>query len=124
MPAPLQISQRAVADVVVLTLNGPLIVDDGDMLFREHVASVVAAGSKHILLDVRDVTHMDSGGAGALAATLLHVTRRGGCLKLLGPSARVCRVLEITHLRSIFDVFEVEDEALRSFDARARAPRS
>jgi anti-anti-sigma factor len=115
MPAPLGISQRFEDEVVVLTVHGHLVADEGDDALRAAVTGAIAAGSRYILLDLRDVTYMDSGGAGALAAMLLHVTRRAGRLKLLRPSLRVCRVLEITHLLSVFDIFEDEDAARRSF---------
>jgi len=120
MPA-LEISERGVADVVVLALEGHLVADEGDAALRARVAGVIESGAKHVLLDLRNLTYMDSGGAGALAAMLLHVTRRGGALKLLCPTGRVCRVLEVTHLMGVFDVFPDEDEAIRSFGQRTES---
>jgi anti-sigma B factor antagonist len=102
--------------VVILELSGQLIADEGDQEFRVYVAEIVRTGWTHILLDLARVTHMDSGGAGTLVATYLHVVKRGGRLKLLGPTERVRRVFEITHLLSVFDIYEREDEALRSFE--------
>jgi anti-anti-sigma factor len=63
---------------------------------------------------------MDSGGAGALARAFLHVSKRGGQLKLLGPSERISRVLEVTRLLSIFDIVKTEHEAVRRFGGAAR----
>jgi anti-anti-sigma factor len=122
MSAPLQIIQRAAGAVAILELVGPFIVDEGDLLLKDQVAALVSGGSRHVLLDLGHVTAMDSGGAGALAATLLHVARRGGSLKLLSPSERVLRVLQVTHLLPVFDVFDAESEALASFEGGAPAP--
>jgi anti-sigma B factor antagonist len=121
MPS-LDIAERTVDDAVVLTLDGHLVADEGDVVLRERVKGLVGAGTLHILVDLRNVTHMDSGGAGALAAILLHVARRGGALKLVCPSGRVCRVLQVTHLQNVFDVYENEEQALRSFQELTRAP--
>jgi len=117
---PLLIDQRSVAGVTILALNGPLLADEDDRLLRERVRSLTAAGERHLVLDLRHVTHIDSGGVGALIATHLHMTRRGGQLKLLCPSDRCTRVLRMTHLLEVFDVFTREDEAVRSFAVGAK----
>ena len=115
MPAPLQITQRSTAGVAVLEMGGQLVADEGDAAFKAQVGALVAAGCRSVLLDLSKVAYMDSGGAGVLAATYMHVARRGGALKLLRPSERVCRVLQITHLLSVFEVFDDEQTAMRSF---------
>ena len=120
MPAPLQITQRSAGQVAVLEIGGQLVADEGDAAFKAHVASLVSAGCRSVLLDLRDVQYMDSGGAGVLAATYLHVVKRGGALKLLCPSDRVCRVLQITHLLGVFEVFDEEAAAMQSFSSPAR----
>src|SRR5262245_33745526 len=107
MPAPLQITQRSAGGVAVLEIGGQIVADEGDAAFKAHVAALVAAGCHRVLLDLRNVAYMDSGGAGVLAATYIHVAKRGGSLKLLCPSERVCRVLQITHLLGVFEIFEI-----------------
>lgn len=119
MAAPLNITRHSTAGVVVLELSGHLVADEGDRMFKEQVTALVSEGWKYVLLDLRAVTYMDSGGAGALAAAYLHVMRREGRLKLLRPSDRVGRVLQVTHLLSVFEVFEDEEQAIRSFDVPA-----
>ena len=117
MTAPLTITQRNVGRVVILELLGRLIFDeDGDRLLRAQVASLIAAGEHNILLDLSGVKQMDSGGVGTLVAVYLHALKRGGRLKLLRPSERVNRVLHMTHLESAFEVFESENDAVRTFD--------
>lgn len=121
MLSPLSIERRSVGDVTILELKGRLVVDEGDRFFRREVTALVEAGRRQLLLDLRQLTHIDSGGVGALVSSYLHVTRRGGQLKLLCPTERSCRVLRITHLITVFDVFNNEEEALRSFSGRAAA---
>jgi anti-anti-sigma factor len=121
MTAPLEITDRLFSDVgVILTLSGSLMADEGYRLLAERVADVVNSGAAHVLLDLRDVGHIDSGGAGALATALLHVKRRGGELRLLCPSERVSRVLEVTRLLAIFEVVTSVDQAVRRFGTAAR----
>ena len=121
MTAPLTINQRNTGRVVILELTGRLNFDeDGDRLLREHVAAVVAAGDRNILLDLGGVRQMDSGGVGTLVAVYLHTVKRGGKLKLLHPSERVNRVLHMTHLETAFEVFENEADALRTFEERLK----
>ena len=122
MPAPLQITQRSAAGVAVLEIGGQFAADEGDAAFKAQVAALVGAGCRSILLDMRTLLHMDSGGAGILAATYIHVAKRGGSIKLLCPSERVCRVLQVTHLLSVFEVFDDEATAIRSFTVPTGAP--
>jgi anti-sigma B factor antagonist len=92
---------------MILELRGRLVADDADQVFKDQIAALVVAGWRHVLVDLKDVTYMDSGGIGALVTMYRHVLRRGGQLKLLCPSGRVCKLLEITHLLSVFEVFEL-----------------
>lgn len=116
MSAPLVITQRSVAGVTIVELSGPLLYDDdGERQFRDQITELVASGERRIVIDLSQVTHMDSGSVGTLVAVHLHTLKRGGLLKLLNPSERVVRVLHITRLESIFEVFRTEAEALRSF---------
>jgi anti-sigma B factor antagonist len=115
MSAPLLIKQRSVGDVTVLELSGHLVFDEGDRAFREQVMSLVSAGRGRLLVDLKDVTYMDSGGVGGLVAMFLHVLKRGGRLKLLCPSERACRVLKMTQLLSVFEVFQTEEQGIASF---------
>lgn len=123
MSASLVMTQRSVAGVVIVELRGALLYDDeGERLFRDQVTSLVAAGERHLLIDLSQVTHMDSGSVGTLVAVHLHTLKRGGMVKLLSPSERVVRVLHITRLESIFEVFPTEDLAVRSFTTRNDVP--
>lgn len=115
MSASLLVTERIVNGVVILHLAGRFVFEEGDEVFRERVAALVAGGHRAILVDLREVTNIDSGGVGSLAAMQLHTLKRRCRLKLLAPGERVLRVLHITHLESVFEIFTDEAAALRSF---------
>ncbi|OFW07400.1 MAG: hypothetical protein A3H96_05355 [Acidobacteria bacterium RIFCSPLOWO2_02_FULL_67_36] len=115
MSAPLLIRLRSAGDVTILELSGHLVFDEGDRAFREQVTSLVSAGRNRLIVDLKNVSYMDSGGVGGLVAMFLHVVKRGGRLKLLCPSERACRVLTMTQLMSVFEVFPTEEQAIASF---------
>lgn len=115
----LQISERAVGNVTIFTLSGPLVCDQGTRMLREVLTTAVAGGGRACLLDLEQITYLDSGGVGSLVEMFRHVTHRGGQLKLLHPSACARRVLGITHLTAVFDIFDDEAEAVRNLGAVA-----
>lgn len=112
MAEPLVIREHNREGVTVLELSGRLVFDEGERAFRDRVMSLVAGGQKRFLVDLRDVSYIDSAGVGSLVAMFLHVLKRGGRLKLIRPSERACRVLEIAQLLSVFDVFETEAQGI------------
>jgi anti-anti-sigma factor len=115
MTSALVLSERRIGSVTLLEVSGHLVADDGDRVFMKRVTSLVGSGCLNLLVDLRNITYIDSGGVGALVAMYLHVRSRGGRFKLLCPSNRACRVLQITHLDHVFEVFEREEDALRTF---------
>jgi anti-anti-sigma factor len=114
MAARLRIIERKVTGVTIFSLSGDLVYEDGTRMLREVVRNAVAGGAKACLLDLEGITYLDSGGVGTLVEMFRHVTRRGGQLKILRPSACARRVLGITHLTAVFDVFDDEPDALRN----------
>ena len=122
MTSALALAERRIGPVTLLELTGHLVADDGARVFTRRVQSLVAGGCLNLLVDLRHVTYIDSGGVGALVAMYLHVRSRGGRFKLLCPSSRACRVLQITHLDHVFEVFKREEDALRTFAAPPAAP--
>jgi anti-anti-sigma factor len=113
MLAPLRITERPVADTLLLELTGHLVFDEGDRILRDRIHALVDAGSRLILLDLHDVTYVDSGGIGALVEMYLHVTKLGGRLAVIRPGPCAQRVLQITHLTSAIEVFDDEAAAVR-----------
>ena len=112
MTSPLTITERAAGDVRIFALSGLLVAEEGVRTLRMAIASAVAGGARACLLDLSDVSYVDSAGVGCLVAVFRHVTARGGQLKLLRPSLCVRHVLGIAHLTRVFDVFDTEADAL------------
>ena len=112
MPAALQMTKRTVGNVVIFALSGDLVYDEGTRMLRHVLTTAVAAGARECLLDLSQITYLDSGGVGSLVEMFRHVTRRGGHLKLLRPSPCARRVLGITHLTAVFDIFDDEPDAI------------
>src|SRR6266851_2409080 len=122
MPSALQITERTVANVTVFELAGDLVYDEGTRLLRHVLTTAVAAGARECLLDLSRITYLDSGGVGSLVEMFRHVTRRGGHLKLLRPSSCARRVLGLTHLTAVFDIFDDEPDALLNLGGPASSP--
>ena len=116
MPELLGITERRVGDVTVVELEGRLVLEEGDIPLRDYLNQLVAAGRVNIVLDMRNVTRLDSAGIGMLVSKYLTACRKGGSLKLLQPTVHSQYLLEITKLSTVFEIFESEDEAIRSFN--------
>jgi anti-sigma B factor antagonist len=113
----MQIEQRAVGDVVVLDLKGKITLGEGDELLKDKVNSLVNQGHRKIVLNLAEVPYIDSAGLGEIVRTYTTVSRQGGSLKLLNLTKRITDLLSITKLLTVFETFETENEAVRSFSA-------
>jgi anti-sigma B factor antagonist len=111
----MQIVERTIGDLTILDVKGPLTEGDGDDVFRDAVNRLVERGRMLVLLNLAEVPYIDSTGLGVLASKYVTLKRRGGQLKLCILSTRTRRVLETTKLVRIFEVFDTEAEAVRSF---------
>jgi anti-sigma B factor antagonist len=110
----MKITERRVGDVTILELHGRLVMDE-DTSCTELIDDLVRQGRIRLILDLRDVSYIDSAGVGALIAKYVSLRRRGGDLRLVSLSDRVRRVITIARLLDVFDTFESEDLAVRSF---------
>jgi anti-sigma B factor antagonist len=111
----LRITERQVGDITVLDLSGLLVLDDGDAVFRDAVNDLIARDRLSMVVNLADVTYIDSAGIGVLIGRYLGVKRRGGEMKLANLTSRSHRVMTITHLLTVFDAYESVDEAIKSF---------
>ena len=111
------LDEREIGDVTVLDLSGRLVMDEGDAALRARVNDLLARSRVKIILNLRDVTYVDSCGLGAIISKLVSVRNRGGDLKLLHLSPRAARVFEISNLATVFDTFDSEADAVASFSA-------
>ncbi|MBZ5555659.1 MAG: STAS domain-containing protein [Acidobacteriia bacterium] len=116
----MQIQERMSGDVVVLDLKGKITLGEGDELLKDKVNSLVNQGHKKIVLNLADVPYIDSAGLGEVVRTYTTVSRQGGSLKLLNLTKRITDLLSITKLLTVFETFDSENEAVRSFSASAK----
>ncbi len=115
----LQISIRESGDVTILDLRGKLTIDAGESeLLSSHLDKFVANGVRKLLLNLGDVTKIDSSGLSVIARTCFSLRSQGGVLKLLCPGGRVQEVLRVLHLLETIPSFENENQALASFPPR------
>jgi anti-sigma B factor antagonist len=115
MAEPMRIVERSVADVTILELQGRLVLDEGDIPLRDCVNRLVEQGRVKIVIDMRNVTRLDSAGIGMLVSKYLTAYRKGGSVKLLHLTTRGDHLMDITKLSTVFETFESENEAIRSF---------
>jgi anti-sigma B factor antagonist len=116
----MQIEERAVGDVMVLDLRGRITLGEGDELLKDKVNSLINQGQKKLVLNLADVPYIDSAGLGEIVRTYTTVSRQGGSLKLLNLTKRITDLLSITKLLTVFETFDSENEAVRSFSASAK----
>jgi anti-sigma B factor antagonist len=110
-----KLTSRQVGDVTVIDAAGRITLGEGASTFREKIRELINNSSKKILLNLGDVTYIDSSGIGELVSGFTTVTNSGGQLKLVGLSKRVKDLLQITKLYTVFEAFEDEAQAVRSF---------
>ena len=112
----MKIEARHDRGVTVLEPKGKITIGVGDVALREAVSEALEAGARNILVDLGEVTTIDSSGIGELVSAYTTVTNRGGKLKLVNLPPKVTDILQITQLISVFEVFETVDEALATFE--------
>ena len=108
---------RRNGDVVILDLKGKLTAGLGDQLLREAIDELLAEDRKKVLLNLSEVTFLDSAGVGELVAGLRPARRFGADLKLLNLGERVYSTLDMARLLPTFEIYRDETEAIRSFDS-------
>jgi anti-sigma B factor antagonist len=110
-----RMTSRQVGDVTVIDAAGRITLGEGASDFRDTIRSLAAKGQKKILLNLSEVSYIDSSGIGELVSGFTTVTNGGGQLKLVGLSKRIKDLLQITKLYTVFDVYDEEATAVRSF---------
>ena len=106
---------RSVDGVEIINLQGKITIGSGDSQLREVITNALNSGKNNLLLDMSGVTTIDSSGIGELVGSYTTVTNRGGKLKLLHLPAKLNELLHVTQLISVFEVYENEQEAVKSF---------
>jgi anti-anti-sigma factor len=121
----LDVSIRESGDVTILDLRGKSTVSGGESeLLSGHLRELVAKGVRKLLLNIRDLSQVDSSGVSVIVQTYVSLKRQGGDLRLLCPSGRVLQVLTVIHLLDIIPSFDDEAQALASFGPRSSSASS
>jgi anti-sigma B factor antagonist len=110
-----KLTTRQVGDVTVIDAAGRITLGEGASAFRDLIRDLAAKGDKKLVLNLGEVSYIDSSGIGELVSGFTTVTNHGGQLKLVGLSKRVKDLLQITKLYTVFEVHEEEPDAIRSF---------
>jgi anti-sigma B factor antagonist len=111
----LYISERRAGDVTILDLKGRLRVGGNAVALHKSIRSLILENKLLILLDLADVTHIDSCGLGELVASQVSVEKKGGQLKLVGLTQTLRELFTTTRLSTVFNTFDTEAEAIQGF---------
>ena len=111
----MKIVERLVGDVVILDLQGKILIGEGDDQLRESVTKLTDSGRAKILLNLAEVPYVDSAGLGEVVRCYTTVSRKGGKLKLLNLTKKIQDLLAITKLLTVFETYDNEEEAIKSF---------
>lgn len=111
----LRMTDREVSGVTVLDLEGRIVLGEESNAFRERVKGLLANNHKKIVLNMSNVSYIDSAGLGTLVATFHSARSQGGTLKLCNLGAKFKEVLQVTKLMTVFDVYDNDTAAVASF---------
>ena len=117
-PSKLQIAEHQQGAVTVLTLAGELTLDDGDLALGRYVDQMIAAGRRQIVVDLSNVSYIDSAGVGMLVAESQRLTQQEGAMRLARLTARSHHLLAMLKLKFVFEIYDDVESAVRSFTWR------
>lgn len=109
------ISERRLDGVAILDLTGRITIGEGTVTLRNRIQELLEQEQRHILLNLAEVNYIDSSGLGEIVRSYTTVQSAGGSLKLLNLTRKVRDLMQITKLLTVFDVFDRESDALKSF---------
>ena len=111
----MNVNVRQSGEVTILDLKGKITIGSGDVALRNAIQEVMNSGAKKVLINMADVSTIDSSGIGELVSAYTTATNRGAKLKLINLPAKVTDILTITQLITVFDVYDSEAEGVASF---------
>jgi anti-sigma B factor antagonist len=111
----LYINERRAGDVTILDLKGRIRINGGTLLLHKAIRCLLDEGKTKILLNLANVTHIDSNGLGELISSHVTLRNKGGEIKLIHLTERVRDLMTITKLLTVFDVYDNESDALAGF---------
>ena len=118
----LVISQRRVDDVMILDLEGGIRLGEENAYLHNTIRTLVADGEKKVLLNLAQVSKIDSSGMGELIAAFTTLQKNGGEVRLLNLTQSVEELMLMTKLLTVFDTYENEADALKSFKSKTTGP--
>jgi anti-sigma B factor antagonist len=118
----LKFTLKIVGDVCVLKLDGKFMAGGDSFFLREKIKNILSMGIQKLLIDMDSVPYIDSTGVGFLVTSHTSLTSDGGHLKLLRVKPKVLEVFKVMNLLSIFEIFDDEETAMKSFEDKASAP--
>ena len=113
----MHIEERPAGDVIVLDLKGKMTLGEGDELLKDKINSLVQQGRRKVVLNLEGVPYIDSAGLGEIVRTYTTISRQGGSMKLLNLTKRITDLLSITKLLTVFETYDDEADAVRSFSS-------
>lgn len=113
----LRIVEKEAGGVTVLELEGRIVLGEESNAFRERVKALLASGKTKIVLNMGNVTYIDSAGLGTLVASHQSARTQGAALRLAQLGQKFMELLQVTKLLTVFDVYPTEAEAVKSFAA-------
>ena len=113
----MQIEERSTGEITIVKVSGDITLNKGgDVLLKDKIQSLLQQGRKKLLVDLGNVSYVDSAGLGQLVQVHATCSNHGGALKILNLTKRLKDLLVVTKLLTVFDTYENEAEALASFD--------
>ena len=112
----MKIDIRTAGDVKILDCSGKITLGEGTMSIRNTVRDVLQSGAKKILLNLADISYIDSSGVGELVSSYTTTVNKGGKLKLVKLTNKLRELLTITKLLTVFEIYDDEKDALSSFN--------
>lgn len=109
------ITERKSGDVTVIDVEGKILLGEGDVQLKRKIDELIERNETKLLLNLANVPYMDSGGLGEIVRSYTTVKRAGGELKLLNATKRISDLLMITKLITVFEIFEDEAAAVKSY---------
>ena len=111
----MKMEERTIGDVIVLDVKGKLLISEGAENLRSKINTLIENKQTNVLLNLAEISYADSAGLGEIIYSLKVMKRENGKLKLLKPSERIRTLLTITQLIKVFEIYDDEEEAVKSF---------
>lgn len=111
----LALETRTSGDVTIIELNGDLRLGETSTTFRNKMRELLGGGAKKLLIDLAGVEHLDSSGIGEIVGAHSLALSSGASIRLMRPTEKIMKLLQITRLATVFKVHQSEEEALSSF---------